>query len=436
MPQVRQLPSFFFGRRTLLKENTTGSFTSSLPCSLPITSTSGNNATTRSSNTKRLLFFLSLCFLFLLSFVFRDNPSPSQDPLSFFSEQDFAARYADAPHCTFEQLAAAYPNPNLARNRQRTRQGQCWKLDDEVAQVPTTAILNRNYLQKLGQGKAGSVSRALVQLGNDNKVCYCALKTDLCQESFLWRWSATSLAANSVSCVQDGSFLLKGNSFLMGEYTGMLLQYSHWRRGLPPPPEILPNWAVVKAPKSKHLVWTPSYWGYRARDETIVGILMPLTKFQGLWDMYLSDVPLPDQPPDIAELMLPAARGLQTLHGMGLVHQDMHSANVVVAADTGQSMLADLGLVSKLHDCTLSAEVCDYCTDASIGNRRFPHKAVEGLNARESDAYRFAELIWTYFFRDTDLERRDELLACTEAGQVVRVLEGWLHAAGRKMPEA
>ena len=377
-------------------------------------------------NKKRLhkwfIFLVSALTLILLVRFIGDGAPPSQDPLL---AEDYAVRYGDAPLCKFDDLAQSFPNPQRSHNEQRTANKQCWKLEHEVLQVPTTAIVNRNHLVKLGQGKAGAVFKALVQLQHSPQVCYCALKTDLCQESLWFK------KEDSVSCVKDGSFLMKGFSFLMGEFTGMLVQYSFYRRGLEPPSGILPNWAVVKASSSKQALWVPWWWGYRARDPTLVGILMPLTKFQGLYDLSRSDVPFPDQLPDIAEMMLPAARGLQTLHGLGLVHQDMHSANVIIAASSGKSMLADLGLVSKRHDCT--SDMCDYCVDKSIGNRRFRHKAIEGLDAMESDANRLAELINKYFFRKHFTERKEELLACTEAWQLVRVLEGW-QDAGRQVP--
>ena len=385
------------------------------------------------TNIKRLhkcFSFLALAFtLLLLSLTIYNSEPPSQEPEPT-ANADNVPLYDDSLPCEFEDLAQSFINPRQSLNEKRTAKHKCWKLQNEVIQVPTTAIINRNHLTKLGQGKAGAVFKALVQLQHTPRVCYCALKTDLCQESLWFK------KEDSVSCVKDGSYLMKGFSFLMGEFTGMLVQYSFYRRGLEPPPGIMPNWAVVKAKSSKLGWWVPSFWGYRAKDSTIVGILMPLRKFQGIYDLSRTDVPFPDKLPDIAEMMLPAARGLETMHGLGLVHQDMHSGNVVIADDTGLSMLADLGLVSKRHECT--SDMCDYCVDASIGDRRFSHKAIEGLNAMESDANRFAELIVKYFFRGKQgyTEQKEEMLACTEAWQVVRLLERWHKDADLQVPDA
>lgn len=373
--------------------------------------------------------FLTVSLVLLVLLAYNGEP-PSEEPEPKLVEADYAPLYADSLPCEFEDLAQSFGNPRQSLNEKRTTNHKCWKLQDEVLQVPTTAIINRNHLTKLGQGKAGAVFKALVQLQHTPRVCYCALKTDLCQESLWFK------KEDSVSCVKDGSYLMKGFSFLMGEFTGMLVQYSFYRRGLEPPPGIMPNWAVVKAKSSKMGWWVPSYWGYRAQDPKIVGILMPLSKFQGIYDLSRSDVPFPDQLSDIAKMMLPAARGLQVLHGLGLVHQDMHSGNVVIAEATGLSMLADLGLVSKRHDCT--SGMCDYCVDASIGDRRFSHKAIEGLDAMESDANRLAELIVKYFFRGKHgyTEEKEEMLACTEAWQVVRLLERWHKDADLQVPDS
>lgn len=371
------------------------------------------------------------------------------------SFQNYTALYADAPACTFDDLLRSFPNPNLLRRQrdnnqdehdpQRTKEKkqQCWKLEDELVRVPTTAILNRNHLKKLGHGKAGAVFRALVQLknhetnhgdnqeeGNNNpNVCYCALKTDLCQES-LWQSKA-----DSVSCVKDGSYLLKGFSFLMGEITGMLVPYAYWRRGKEPPSGLLPNLAVVEADSRKQALWVPSFWGYRARDTSIIGVLMPLRKFHSVFDLKHSHddnlFQFHRSLPEIARVMLPAARALETLHAFGLVHQDMHSGNIVIDDATGTSLLSDLGLVGKLVDnCTASQDMCNFCVDRGIGQRRFPHDTIEGMTPMESDAHRLARLIGKYFVPKNNTALQEELLACREASRTVQILEGWLKKEG------
>ena len=380
-------------------------------------------ASSSSSKREYALFFASLLVFLLVNFITMGTP-PLQDPLL---QEDYAERMSQAPHCQFEQLAESFPNKKAYKNNNNSSsKEQCWSLHNEVLKVPSTAITNRNYLTKLGQGQGGAVFRALIEL-KDGSFCQCALKTDLCQESIFFHQKK-----DSVSCVQDGSYLLKGFSFLGGEFTGMLVQYSYYRRDLEPPDGILPNWAVVKATSLRQDLWVPSWWGYRASDPAVIGVLMPLRKFTSFKYWGLSDLPLPDQKADIAAMMLPAARGLQILHGLGLVHQDVNPSNVVINNETGQTMLADLGLVSKLHNCTGS--MCDYCVDRRIGNRRFvTGKAVDGMDAAESDANRLAQLIWRYFFSNQHQSKTantggeyKELLGCTTAWQIVQLLEGWL----------
>ena len=328
-------------------------------------------------------------------------------------------------NCEFADLAGSFQNPLVERNLNRD---SCWKLEYEYLQVPTEAILNRNHLPRIGAGDAGMVFGALIQLSNDD-VCYAALKSDYCQESLSPPWENIP-DQHGVACIQDGSYMLHAHSFLLGEITGMVVQYSYYRRGLEPPAGLLPNWAVVKAPASKKRLWWPSWrWNpfhtdYQAPDPSLAVIIMPITKFTTLDDyMNRTNVVLTDQPAEIASLMLPAAQSLEVIHGLGLLHQDMHSKNVVVNELTGKSMLVDLGLMAQLHECL--GPMCDYCT-ATVGHRRFAHDLVKGLNPVESEVYHFSELVADAFFTERLQGYRAELLACTEAWQVVRLLERWV----------
>lgn len=401
--------------------------TSSNKSKAPILNNNNNNNIKRAQ--KSAVIFLALFVVILLEFR-RGPPLPSQNPLQ---QQDYSRMYENARNCEFEDLAHSFSNRRRSNHNDDKTEQSCWKIEDEYLEVPTTAILNRNHLRKLGRGGAGAVFRALIQLSND-QVCYVALKTDHCQDHF---WSAQK--KDSVACVQDGAYLLQGHSSLKGEITGMVMHYSFYRRGLEPPPGLLPSWAVVKAPASNHIRWIwlllPRWTGYvyPAHDPTIAGIIMPLRKVTDLSNYSNTssvDVGSPPQLADIARIMLPAAKSLEVLHGLGMVHQDLTLNNVVISEETGKSLLTDMGLVSKLYDCT--SEMCDFCTGISIGKQRFGHYLVEGLDRMESETIRFAEQIFEYFFTEHDKSFRNELMSCTEAWQVVQLLERWINEEEQK----
>jgi len=397
-------------------------------------------------------------------------------------------------------LARSYPNPRAVDNpRDNDNEESCWHLEWEYLQVPTTAILNRHQLAdyRLGNGKAGAVFRALIHLPQDDHntdgrnnnnddddsavaACFAALKTDLCRDtwvsalgrhllSFIWDISDEESNNDSVPCVMDNASSLFQNTFLKGEITGMLLHYSFHRRNLELPTGLLPTWAVVQQQQQQQTSttssWLSNWWpspprktrGYPAEDPSVVGVLLPLRKFAGVWDLdaaarddgdnvHNKDV-LPHTPAAVAQRLLPAARGLEIVHSMGLLHQDIHSSNVAlyrrqspVVNDTGrrsgqqqqqqpQSLLYDYGLMSAgLIECT-APHMCDYCHSPHIGQRRWGHKQIEGRSAVESDVYQFAQVLTELLLiGENDDNYRTALLECRNAVELLRLLEEWAAA--------
>ena len=431
-------------------------------------------------------------------------------PSLLSSEVDLRWLSENAPNCEFDDLARSYPNPRAADNPRDNNKNDnnndnneesCWHLEWEYLQVPTTAILNRHQLAdyRLGNGKAGAVFRALIHLPQDDHsnnernnnnndddsavaACYAALKTDLCRDtwvsalgrhflSFIWDISDEESNNDSVPCVMDNASSLFQNTFLKGEITGMLLHYSFHRRNLELPSGLLPTWAVVQQQQQPSTTssWQSNWWpspppktrGYPAEDPSVVGVLLPLRQFAGVWDLDAAAAAarddggddnddnevLPHTPAAVAQRLLPAARGLEIVHGMGLLHQDIHSSNVAlyrrqdpVVDDTGrstgqqqqqkqhqpQSLLYDYGLMSaSLIECT-APHMCDFCHSPHIGQRRWGHKQIEGRSAVESDVYQFAQVLTDLLLTGEDHDdRRTALLECRTATELVRLLEDW-----------
>ena len=341
--------------------------------------------------------------------------------------------------CEFDDLARSYypkNHPDTNKDDSET----CWNLEWEYLQIPSTAILNRHELadHRLGNGKAGAAFRALIHLPHNNRInsaCYAVLKSDLCRDKrkrtwwSFWRWDDDD---SVVPCVADNAYFSFYNSYscLKGEITGMLLHYSYHRRNLTLPPGLMPTWAVVVQPTwLEKAWWWPQFmpgriaFGYPAHDPSVLGVIMPLRKFAGVYDMRDE---LPHEPSQVARTMLTAAQGLEAMHSLGLLHQDVHYLNVALYRDDShQSLLYDYGVMAAgLMECT-SPEMCDYCISPHIGQHRWGHRQVEGLSFAESDVYRFAHVIVRHMVRDGAPALKESLLECRTASQLVELLEDW-----------
>jgi len=392
-----------------------------------------------------LRFFRNVSFSYKAGGVLSPESVISTSESEAADEQELLSQHLEknARECVFDDLARSYYpkyNPDFNDDNDES----CWHLEWEYLQIPATAILNRHQLSdhRLGNGKAGAAFRALIHLPGIHSACYVVIKTDLCQDKnreMGWWWKilkrGTTAEASVVPCVADNAFYNTNTaSFLKGEITGMLLHYSYYRRNLTLPPGLMPTWAVVVQPSELQRTawWWQRLWrhfvlsrGYAAEDPDVVGVILPLRKFAGVWDLYWPVDQLPHKPSEVARTMLPAAQGLEIIHSLGLVHQDIGTYNLALYHGEGssQSLLYDYGLLAAgLTECT-SLEMCGYCLNQHIGQRRSHHRQVEGLNFAESDVYQFAHVLAQYMVDDKVLQ--ESLLACRTASQLVGLLEDW-----------
>ena len=357
----------------------------------------------------------------------------------------------NAVECEFDDLAQSYYPKYNPGNQDDSE--TCWHLEWEYLEIPATAILNRHQLadHRLGNGKAGAAFRALIHLPHNNNsnnnnrginsACYAVLKSDLCRDKnreMGWWWEKrreTTSNDNIVPCVADNAhFSFYTGTFLKGEITGMLLHYSYHRRNLTLPPGLMPTWAVVVQPSKLQKPWwwpqvlpSRTAFGYPAEDPSVVGVILPLRKFDRVRDLSVPVDQLPHKPSEVARTMLPAAQGLEIIHSLGLVHQDIGSLNLALYRDEGshhQSLLYDYGLMAAgLTTCT-SSQMCDYCLNQHIGQRRSTHSQYEGLSFAESDVLGFARVLAKYMVDDEALQ--ESLSACRTASQLVGLLEDWI----------
>jgi len=282
------------------------------------------------------LTMLLSTFVFLLLCMRVGEDTPHEEDARGTTEASFAPSVVKK--CKFEDLATSFRSPRDSSHQSSA----CWKIEDEIVEIPTSAILNRNNMTRLGRGFKGGVFKALIQL-KDESTCYAALKTDQCSsnQGRNYRYS--------VPCVADGAYKTS-QSFMKGEITGMLVHYAFYRRGLEVPQGILPTYAVVKAAKAPK---TMKYEGrsnnitYPAEDPLQIGVIMPLREF----DDIERQTDLPETFSAIAAVMSPAAIALQTYHTLGLAHGDVYITNIAIDKDTGKAVLYDNSVVAKQGDC-------------------------------------------------------------------------------------
>ena len=225
--------------------------------------------------------------------------------------------YTLAP-CTFEDLSNAFPPRRNGNPTSPHKPPHCWSLEENIIRIPSQAIVNRHALTPLGSGNKGGVYKAVITLRSSQ--CVAALKTDHCRN--LWTGGPTS-------CVNPWAIQTRPESFWGSEYTGAVVYYYSAVLKESTLAGLLPTWAVVHGPPV--VSWLPHAWwrGAPHTDSTIIGVLMPLQS--NFHPMVKGQGP----PPHIdmrqtARTLLPAARGLEYVHSLGLVFQDIVEKNVAV----------------------------------------------------------------------------------------------------------
>ena len=374
----------------------------------------------------------------------------------------------NAPPCTYQQLYESYgaressdsTSDSSSSSSSDYSDHHCWRLSKRILRIPEQALLNRNTLKPLGRGNKGGVSKGIIALYDVQKKngivlgrqqqqqqqqCSVAYKTDLintnmCQERwrhpFQW-WGGTK------SCI--AAHLTPRQSSIYGEYLGSLPFYaassSYAKAAVIPEFDdtaaaaaaamtgILPTWGlVVTASETSSLTTSTSSYGplrrhpKRATNQLdALGIIMPLQRrFQTLTSC-ADD--LATSVARVARIMLPAARGLQYIHDLGLVHQDVAPRNIGVVIKTvvnddddqddndndgnddklssPETFIYDFGYMAyrkeerdgpkKKNSCTLlldDEDACGFCQENIFPSPKFD-------NAQQKDANDFA---WTVAF--------------------------------------
>lgn len=322
------------------------------------------------------------------------------------------------PACTFAQLENAFGHKTKFNHPQ-----DCWSLKDEILRVPIQAIINRRHLEPLGHGFKGSVHKAVLQI-DSNQFCTVAVKSDHCHTLHFYGFSGTS-------CLQPYTFLWNAASYVGGEYTGALPFYAHHQEAVE---GLLPTWAVVEDRDHPQKSRLPRSWlaGAPHPDPAIKGVVMP----------YVADfVPLSKWRPnqhlsvvdneDPLHLLVRAAKGLEYLHHMGLVVQDILPKNIGVHEST-----------SFLYDNTyLSLEQppipkkgereTNFCIEPVFFSPPYMGHRQANTTAMESDVQGFVQLVvrrLSYPTRDLAEKHRlwNALKKVTTASKLVHVLSSSL----------
>jgi len=363
--------------------------------------------------------------------------------LRLFSTENEYERW---PVCSFQDLNRTFSSSLSPREECQ----DTWSLKDTILRVPYTAIINRNNMEKLGQGYKGGVHKALLQVTNDNgndySSCWAAVKTDHCH--YIWTLQ-TIFRRNSdregTACVADYAFRRNDASYLLGEYTGTLPFYTAYLnndKGLEELMEgLLPTWGViVTSQHTNPLRSLLPHWmlkGSPHPDKTIIGSIMPY---------YENMVPLKNRVTHkanssiVAKQMLSAGRGLQFVHSLGLVFQDIISKNIgiMTTSTTGNTrkqeneensdshqqkqhaVLFDNTYLSQLGECT-STKYCNFCQKDDFSHISYQnHRDVTIHSAAQSDVRNLANIISSMTH---DLEFVKQLKTCLIASDLTKVLE-------------
>lgn len=319
--------------------------------------------------------------MFFLWFLSRDRALRADGTCPKCTSEDF--HNVSYPKCTVEDLQNVF-HPIKADRRSKNEES-CWSLQANVLKVPDTAIVNRDRLLKLGAGYKGGVHKALLRL-NHKEMCFAALKTDHCHNSK--DQSQLKLTQTGVPCVASNAFRQNDKTYLGGEYTGALVHYMS-RRLQTNVPGLLPTYAMVykKKPLRSRLEWS-RLKGNPHTDARVVGSIMPLQDFVPLPKLQ-STVLLSWTTQRVSSVMLPAARGLEFLHRLGLVHQDVIDRNIGIV-DNERAILFDYTYLSTIGGCQIG---CDYCKEDALSTIEFDEHWLPNVTPQQSDALALADII-------------------------------------------
>jgi hypothetical protein len=300
------------------------------------------------------------------------------------------------PACTFQQLYDAFP-PIAAKRKgnmqtTRTRNGGCWKLQDEIVRIPADTIVNRNHLQSLGNGAISGVYRAVLQIPNNENnnnqhqnstsPCSAAIKTDHCHS---W-WPLGLKYQRSRSCAETNSYLWAPRSYMGAEYTGALVWYAQYQQNQSVP-GLIPTWAIIVRDDSQTITTSSWWWRRRRRrrpqhldryphpDPSVLGVLMPLVCMRTASDIiqeYHTTVTttatgrLWNTSQQLARALLPAAQGLAFVGNMGLAFRDLLPKNVGFVTSTGEAVVYDHSYVGvkPIEDCHHVS--CQFCPEENV----------------------------------------------------------------------
>jgi hypothetical protein len=361
-----------------------------------------------------------------------------------------ATQPENVPACTFAQLYEAFhpvsapPSTPPETHNNNDNSAPCWSLAEEILRIPTTAVVNRLDMPRLGRGRKGTVHAAWITVpsahdttdsGVPANLCAVAVKTDAC---YSW-WKALSLWATpapetSQSCLADDTWRGLGQtSFGGAEYTGALVQYAATRHHDTHIPGLLPTWGIVVRPDS---VWQRirSVW-YRSgprgpADPRIVGTLMPLTSFAPLTTANRSHLTVSVE--HYGRAMLPAARGLHFVnHVLGLVYQDIKPKNVglrTLPSPQQEAFVYDHTYLGRLPQHTCRSPACHFCPEAVFS--RAGDRPTDGHALEEVDFFAFRHVLIKYLKQCPGKRRVKELegqlLVTPGLSDLITVLEAFI----------
>ena len=116
----------------------------------------------------------------------------------------------------------------------------------------------------------------------------------------------------------------------------------------------------------------------------------------------LEPMPLPDEDAAVARFVLEVADGVEELHRQGFVHRDIKPGNVMMRAQTGESVLIDMGLTKESENTPEMANDTTSVVDGravGVGTPGFsaPEQFVDGRVGVAADIHALGMLANTCF---------------------------------------